>query len=43
MEQEVEIQDVLAAMRETIGNLSQENAILKARIKTLSEDRKPVE
>lgn len=43
MEQEIDVQDVLAAMREIIGNLSQENAILSARIKALNEDWKPVE
>ena len=42
MDNEVDVQDVLEAMRETIGNMSQENAILRARIKTLSEDRTPV-
>jgi len=32
MEQEVDIQAVLKAMRETIGNQAQEIAILKARL-----------
>ena len=31
----VEVEDVLTLMRETIGNLAQENAILKARIKQI--------
>jgi hypothetical protein len=31
----VEVEDVLALMRETIGNLAQENAILKAQIKQI--------
>jgi hypothetical protein len=32
MEKEVDIQEVLKYMRETIGSLAQENAILKAQI-----------
>jgi hypothetical protein len=32
MEKEVDIQEVLKNMRETIGALAQENAILKAQI-----------
>ena len=32
MEKEVDIQEVLKNMRETIGTLAQENAILKAQI-----------
>ena len=32
MEQEVDIQEVLKNMRETIGVLAQENAVLKAQI-----------
>jgi len=32
MEKEVDIQEVLKYMRETIGTLAQENAILKAQI-----------
>jgi hypothetical protein len=32
MEQEVDIQEILKNMRETIGALAQENAILKAQI-----------
>ena len=43
MEHQVNVDEVLAAMRETIGNLSQDNAILRARIKALNEDWKPVE
>jgi hypothetical protein len=34
MEQEIDIQEVLKNMRETIGALAQENAILKAQIST---------
>lgn len=36
MEQEVDIQEVLKNMRETIGTLVQENAILKAQINQLT-------
>jgi hypothetical protein len=36
MEQEVDIQEVLKNMRETIGVLAQENAVLKAQLKTNS-------
>jgi len=43
MENQVNVDEVLAAMRQIIGNLSQENAILMARIKALDEDWKPVE
>jgi hypothetical protein len=32
MENEVDIQEVLKNMRETIGTLAQENAILKAQV-----------
>jgi hypothetical protein len=35
MNTEIDVQEVLSGMRETIGNLAQENAILKAQIKTL--------
>ena len=31
----VDIEDVLVILRETIGNLAQENAILKAQIKQI--------
>jgi hypothetical protein len=34
MEQEVDIQEVLKNMRETIGVLAQENAVLKAQLTT---------
>lgn len=34
MDKEVDIQEVLKYMRETIGSLAQENAILKAQIST---------
>jgi hypothetical protein len=34
MDKEVDIQEVLKNMRETIGALAQENAILKAQIST---------
>lgn len=37
MNNEVDVQEVLSGMRETIGNLAQENAILRAQIKTLQE------
>jgi hypothetical protein len=36
MEQEVDIQEVLKNMRETIGVLAQENAILKAQLTSLN-------
>jgi hypothetical protein len=36
MEQEVDIQEVLKNMRDTIGVLAQENAVLKAQITSLS-------
>jgi hypothetical protein len=36
MEQEIDIQEVLKNMRETIGVLAQENAVLKAQITSLS-------
>jgi hypothetical protein len=32
MEQEIDIQEVLKNLRETVGALAQENAILKAQI-----------
>jgi hypothetical protein len=34
MEKEVDIQEVLKNMRETIGVLAQENAVLKAQLTT---------
>ena len=37
MENEVDVQQVLANMRETIGTLVQDNAILRAQIKTLQD------
>ena len=36
MEQEVDIQEILKNMRETIGVLAQENAVLKAQITSLN-------
>jgi hypothetical protein len=36
MEKEIDIQEVLKNMRETIGALAQENAILKAQIPPLN-------
>lgn len=36
MEKEVDIQEVLKYMRETIGTLAQENAILKAQLAQLT-------
>jgi hypothetical protein len=36
MEKEIDIQEVLKNMRETIGTLAQENAILKAQITELT-------
>jgi hypothetical protein len=36
MEQEIDIQEVLKNMRESIGVLAQENAILKAQISKLT-------
>jgi len=36
MEQEIDIQEVLKSMRETIGVLVQENAVLKAQITNLT-------
>ena len=36
MEQEVDIQEVLKNMRETIGVLAQENAVLKAQLISLN-------
>ena len=38
MEKEVDIQEVLKNMRETIGVLAQENAVLKAQITKLNTD-----
>jgi hypothetical protein len=38
MEQEIDIQEVLKNMRESIGVLAQENAILKAQIIKLTTD-----
>jgi cell division protein FtsB len=38
MEQEIDIQEVLKNMRETIGVLAQENAVLKAQITKLTTD-----
>ena len=36
MEQEIDIQEVLKNMRDTIGVLAQENAVLKAQITKLT-------
>jgi hypothetical protein len=36
MEKEVDIQELLKNMRETIGSLAQENAILKAQLAQLT-------
>jgi hypothetical protein len=36
MENEIDIQEVLKNMRETIGSLAQENAILKAQINQIT-------
>jgi hypothetical protein len=36
MEQEIDIQEVLKNLRETIGVLAQENAVLKAQITSLN-------
>lgn len=36
MEREVDIQEVLKNLRETIGVLAQENAVLKAQITSLN-------
>ena len=36
MEQEVDIQEVLKNLRETIGILAQENAVLKAQLTSLN-------
>jgi hypothetical protein len=38
MEQEIDIQEVLKNLRETIGGYAQENAVLKARITQLTTD-----
>ena len=38
MEKEIDIQEVLKNMRETIGSLAQENAILKAQINQSTTD-----
>ena len=38
MEKEVDIQEVLKNMRETIGVLAQENAILKAQVAQSTTD-----
>ena len=38
MEQEIDVQEVLKNMRESIGVLAQENAILKAQITKLTTD-----
>ena len=38
MEKEIDIQEVLKNMRETIGSLAQENAILKAQIAQSTTD-----
>ena len=40
METEIEINDVLKIMREQIGNLMQENAVLKATITKLQQGTK---
>jgi cell division protein FtsB len=37
MNAEVDVQEVLNNMRETIGTLAQDNAILRAQIKTLQQ------
>ena len=37
MEQEIDIQEVLKELRETIGVMAQENAILKATITKIKE------
>jgi cell division protein FtsB len=36
MEREIDIQDVLKNLRETIGSLAQENAVLKAQLAKLT-------
>jgi len=36
MDQEIDVQEVLKTMRETIGLMAQENAILKAQINKLT-------
>lgn len=36
MDQEIDIQDVLKNLRETIGSLAQENAVLKAQLAQLT-------
>ena len=36
MEQEIDVQEVLKNMRETIGVLAQENAVLKAQVEKLT-------
>jgi hypothetical protein len=38
MEKEIDIQDVLASMREWAGALVQENAVLKAQLKQFIND-----
>ena len=43
MENQVNVDLILKEMRETIGNLIQENAILKAHINTLAEQQKKTE
>lgn len=43
MENQVNVDEVLAGLRDTIGNLAQENAILKARIKSLLEQERTSE
>lgn len=40
MEQNVDVQEIIKEMRESIANLSQENAILKAYINTISKKEK---
>ena len=39
METELDLATVLQAMREQIGSMAQENAILKATIKKMSDER----
>lgn len=39
MDQQVEVSEILANMREQLGLLMQENAILKATIKKLQEEK----
>ncbi len=41
MNQELDINVILSALREQIGLLAQDNAILKATVKKLEDDRNP--